>query len=187
VMINWEAHQQKNWRFHHNTVHGISNGWPPALIRAEAGVAGLEIANNTIEVDRGVALALFSSIGGASSGIELLNNIVSRTAPRTGSYPGMGGNDAVVHLGGSATLADIAIENNLFEGFPATRIVKNDATYTPASVVTSGNIEGQDPAWLQIGSRETTYYDLGASSPAREAGIDIGYPFTGSKPNIGSH
>lgn len=184
VMIAWGTNKWKDWKFHHNIVHGIRNGWPPAVIRAPS-LDGLEMVNNTIEMDRGIAVMLLSLQEGASSNVKIINNIVSRTATVTDTYYGLG--DATIHIASStATLSNVTIKYNLFEYYPASRIIRNGSPYTPANLVVSNNIEGIDPQWVATGARADTYYNLQPSSPAREAGIDVGYPYGGARPNMGA-
>jgi hypothetical protein len=185
VMIAWGTNKWKDWKFHHNIVHGIQNGWPPTVIRAPS-LDGVEIVNNTFEMDRGVAVTLLSLQEGASSNVKLINNIVSRTATVTQVYPGLGG-DATIHIAsGTATLSNVTIKYNLFENFPPSRIIRNGSPYTPANLVVSNNLVGLDPQWVGTGGRADTYYNLKSTSPAREAGIYVGYPYEGAAPNMGA-
>lgn len=186
IMIAWSTLKWTDWKFHHNIVHGIRNGWPPTVIRAPS-LDGVEMVNNTFEMDWGVAVTLLSLQEGASSNVKLINNIVSRTATVTEAYPGMGGSDATIQIAsGTATLSNVTIKYNLFEGFPPSRIIRNGSDYTPANLVVSDNLVGLDPQWVGTGGRADTYYDLKLTSPARQAGIDVGYPYECTRPNMGA-
>jgi hypothetical protein len=187
IMVAW-VNKWTDWKFHHNIVHGIHYGWPPAVIRAPS-LAGVEIVNNTIELDRGIVVTLLSLQEGASSDVKIINNIVARTATVTQTYGAMS-KDATIQIKSSiATLSNVTIQYNLFENFPESRIIRDESSYKdylPANLVVSNDLIDVDPQWVATGARDGTYYDLQPTSPALHAGIDVGYPYACTRPNMGA-
>jgi gliding motility-associated-like protein len=161
----------ENWKIHHNVFYNIK-GSMPGLVRSEqVGLVNVEIYNNTIEfVDR-CEFAILQLVGGSSRNIKIKNNLIINNTK--GPYPY--GPPVLIQVRPGASLSGLQVTNNFLQNLP---IGNYPGSY-------SNNLSG-DPQITMTGSRPEPYYFPKSGSPLIDRGVDVGFPYSGSAPDIGA-
>ena len=173
-IVNWDTHGNKmsNWNIHHNTFYGLESGYPAEVVRVQnSGFHNVKFYNNTVEFIGTRTCNLFASYGGNGENVEIKNNLIINSNTAYNYYP----NKMVVVENG--TLSNLQVGNNF---------LVNQAVGTYPGTYTN-NITTGDPKITKTGNRPNPYYVPAAGSPLVDAGLSLGLPFSGSKPDIGAH
>ncbi|MBA4053524.1 MAG: hypothetical protein C0490_02320, partial [Marivirga sp.] len=172
-MVNWGDHQFENWNIHHNTIYGVSSGYPTAMIVSyKGGLKNVNIYNNTTETV-GAATVNFIEFnnGGVGENINIKNNLVINSNTSYAWYP-----NRFISLEKASSIKNLQVSNNLFYKLPIGTI---PGTYTNNLTI--------DPKITGSGARPTPYYLPLPGSPLIDAGVNVGLPFQGAAPDIGAH
>jgi hypothetical protein len=169
-IANWD-HSMKNWNIHHNTFYGLQGTYPGEILRSQAnGLHNVKFYNNTIEFAGIKTMNVIGVYGGASDNIDVKNNLFMDNNTSYSYYP-----NQFIHTENGATISTLTVKNNSFVRLPVGTVA---GAY--ASNLTS------DPLITKTGNRPDPYYMPKVGSPLINAGLNIGYPFTGSAPDIGA-
>lgn len=182
-IINWDRSQQKNWDIHHNVFENMGGGgWPATVINSSLGFENLKVYNNYFGFS-GVPFAIIGAHalnqGGFTQGIDFANNIVRRTGSSGGgtNYPPT---DHLLYMNyvDNHPTTGVRIRNNTYFGF--------DPVITSNVQVTSNiNNNTRDPLQNFSGNKPFPYFGLQEGSNEIDAGIQGGYYYDGSAPDIG--
>lgn len=169
-IANWD-HAMKNWNIHHNTFYALQGTYPGEIVRSQSnGLHNVKLYNNTIEFAGTKTMNVIGVYGGASSNIDVKNNLFINNNTSYSYYP-----NEFIHRENGATISGLIVKNNSFNRLPVGTVA---GTY--ASNLTT------DPLVTKTGNRPNPYYLPKAGSPLVDAGLNVGYPFTGSAPEIGA-
>ncbi len=169
-IANW-SNPMKNWNIHHNTFYAIQNIYPGEVVRSQwSGLHNVKVYNNTIEFASTKTMNVVGVYGGASDNVDIKNNLFMDNNTAYSYYP-----NQLVHAENGATVNTLTVMNNSFSRLPIGTMA---GTY--ASNLTS------DPLITQTGARPDPYYMPKPGSPLIDAGLNVGYPFSGSAPEIGA-
>lgn len=161
--------------YHHN----IFRNTQPQAVWADAGaifivadnvpqMEDIEIYNNVFDnlyTGGGSPLKVISVWKGTVDGLDIANNVSTNMLTETYDF----------FIYGAASVNNGSYRNNL----------SHDAHNVSGAISMSGNIVG-DPQYKATGQRWEGYYEASsASSPMVDAGIDVGFAFQGSAPDIG--
>lgn len=172
-MVNWGDHQFENWNIHHNTIYGVSSGYPTAMVVSyKGGLKNVNIYNNTAEMT-GSATVNFIEFnnGGVGENINIKNNLIINSNSSYAWYP-----NRFISLEKGSSVKNLQVTNNLLYKLPIGSV---GGTYTNNLFV--------DPKITASGARPTPYYLPQAGSPLIDAGVNVGFPFQGAAPDIGAH
>lgn len=177
-------------KFHHD--HGMYS----------AGASNLTIRRNVIyETNRGYPLHIYRSGGGTHNNIYVFHNTFSGKSP-TGAPPGQ------IML--CNTLQNVQIKNNIFHDPPQGYAIeycavppscsdlvlshnltdggrsdfRNPSSRPFSGVTYINNKTNVNPKFVDADSRD---YTLTSTSPAVNAGINVGLPYNGIAPDIGAY
>jgi uncharacterized protein YjdB len=173
AIANWDTHGNKmtNWNIHHNTFYGMEDGYPADIVRVQVtGLHNVKFQNNTVEFIGTKTCNLISIYGGASENVEIKNNLIINSNTAYSYYP-----NQLVHVE-NTSLSNLQVANNFLVNQPV-------GTY-PGSY--TNNVSG-DPKITKSGNRPSPYYVPVAGSPLIDAGLNLGFSFTGTKPDIGAY
>jgi hypothetical protein len=181
MSLNSAALGQKNITIEDNLFEhsGFANGefaFDISVIGGGLGtqVNNLHIYNNTIaNTNARAAFYFIPGNGDTLVGTAIINNIVQGVPPTGYGY--------LTFKGTSGTIDGFVLKNNLlFDNVASNQITLLEGAALPTNLVTSEILVG-DPLFLS-----TTDFHLQPGSPALEAGLDVGLPFSGAAPNIGA-
>jgi hypothetical protein len=131
----------------------------------------VKVFNNTIEFTGTRTIHFVGLHGGKSDHVEVKNNLIINS--NTGySY----GPNQLVFLENGATISELQVTNNLLDKMPLGKV---PGTYD------KNKLEGAQIA--KTGDRPYPYYVPTVGSPLIDAGIDAGFTFQGSAPDIGAY
>jgi hypothetical protein len=169
-IANWD-HSMKNWNIHHNTFYALQGTYPGEAVRSQSnGLHNVKFYNNTIEFAGTKTMNVIGLYGGASDNIDVKNNLFIDNNTSYSYYP-----NQFIHMENGATLSVLTVKNNSFYRLPVGNV---SGTY-------SNNLTS-DPLINKTSNRPDPYYMPKTGSPLINAGINVGYPFTGSAPEIGA-
>ena len=169
-IANWD-HPMQNWSIHHNTFYAIQGTYPGEIVRSQSsGLHNVKLYSNTIEFASDKTMNVVGVYGGTSENVDVKNNLFINNNTSYSYYP-----NQLIHLENGAVLNNLEVKNNLFD--------KLSIGSVPGTYL--GNITNLDPMILKSGSRSSTYYMPMAGSPLIDAGMNVGFAFTGSAPDIG--
>ncbi|MBA4053901.1 MAG: hypothetical protein C0490_04240, partial [Marivirga sp.] len=172
-MVNWGDRQFSNWNIHHNTINGVSSGYPTAMICSyKGGLKDINISNNTAEMT-GTATVNFIEFnnGGVGENINIKNNLIINSNTSYSWYP-----NRFISLEKGSTLKNLNVSNNLLYNLPIGTVPGNYSNNLTA-----------DPKITKTGYRPTPYYLPLSGSPLINAGVNVGLAFKGTAPTIGAH
>lgn len=160
-----------NWKIHHNVFYNIK-GSHPGIVRTEKmGLRNLEFYNNTVELNGQRELVVIQLFGGVSRDIKIRNNlIIDNTTGPYSNYP-----PQFIRVSSGASLSGLVVSNNFLQKIPLGNV---SGSY-------SNNYSG-DPKITKSGARPDPYYMPQAGSPLIDKGMDVGFPYSGSAPDIGA-
>jgi hypothetical protein len=170
-IANWD-HPMKNWNIHHNTFYGLENYYPGEIVRSQwSGLHNVKFYNNTVEFTGTKTMSVIGLYGGTSSNIDIKNNLFINNNTGYSYYP-----NQLVHLENGASVSVLTVKNNLFDRLEIGSVA---GTY--------GNNLTSDPLITKADARPSPYYIPKAGSPLINAGLNVGYTFTGTAPDIGAY
>jgi hypothetical protein len=169
-IANWD-NPMKNWNIHHNTFYGLENYYPGEIVRSQwSGLHNVKFYNNTVEFTGTKTMNVIGLYGGASDNVDIKNNLFINNNTGYSYYP-----NQLVHLENGATLSVLTVKNNLFD-----RLAIGTVAGTYGSNLTA------DPLITKTDARPSPYYMPKAGSPLINAGVNVGYTFAGTAPEIGA-
>ena len=169
-IANWD-HAMKNWNIHHNTFYALQGTYPGEAVRSQKnGLHNVKFYNNTIEFASSKTMNVVGLYGGASDNVDIKNNLIINNNTGYSYYP-----NQLIHLENGATLSVLTVKNNLLSGLPLGSVA---GTY-------STNLTS-DPQITKTGSRPDEYYMPKTGSPLINSGLNVGYVYAGSAPEIGA-
>ncbi len=171
-IADWSPAYVTNWSIHHNTFTGLSSGYPGDIIRAQqVGIHNVKIYNNTVEFTGTRTIHFLGLHKGQSDNIEVKNNLVINS--NTGySY----GANQMVFMENGASVAGLNISNNF---------LSNIAIGTTVGTF-ANNLTG-NPQITKSGARPDPYYLPMSGSPLINSGVNLGFAFLGTAPDMGAH
>jgi Bacterial Ig domain len=170
-IANWD-NPMKNWSIHHNTFYAIQGQYPGEVVRSQwSGLHNVKLYNNTVEFASNKTMNVVGLYGGASDNIDVKNNLFINNNTGYSYYP-----NQFVHMENGATLNTLTVQNNSFSGLPIGSVI---GTYT--------NNQTSDPQITKTGNRPDPYYTPKVGSSLIDAGLNVGYPYIGSLPDIGAN
>ncbi len=171
-IAHWSPAYCANWSIHHNTFHSLSSGYPGDIIRAQvSGLHNVKFYNNTVELMGTATINVIGLHAGSSSNVDLKNNLVINSNTSYAWFP-----NQLVFLEKNASVSGLSVGSNLLDKLPLGSVA---GSYTNNLQVSS--------KITQAGARPAPYYLPGGGSPLIDAGVNVGFPFQGSAPDIGAH
>ncbi len=169
-IANWD-NPMKNWNIHHNTFYALQNTYPGEVVRSQwSGLHNVKLYNNTIEFTGTQTMNVVGLYGGVSDNVDIKNNLFINNNTSYSYYP-----NQLVHLENGATVTGLTVKNNSFTRLPIGSV---PGTYL--------NNLTADPMITMTGARPSPYYLPKTGSPLINAGLDVGYTYAGSAPDIGA-
>jgi gliding motility-associated-like protein len=174
-MAEWSTStSRRNWNIHHNIFYGLKGQWPSHAVISRAPVTNLKFNNNVFESTGGQTAHVlgFYTPTAKANNVEVKNNLFinSNTAYNYGT-------NQLIRLQDGGTVQNLQVTNNLFH--------KLDVGNIPGTY--ASNITGVDPQINVSGNRPDPYYRPKAGSPLIDKGINVGFPYSGSAPDIGAY
>jgi hypothetical protein len=171
-IANWQE-LRSNWRIHHNTFYQIeANNTSSDIIRSQVnGLNSVRFYNNSIEMAGTRTTNVIGIYKGVGTSVYLKNNLIVNNNTSYSYYP-----NQLVRLENGAYMSDFQALNNCLYRLPMSKIA---GTYTKNLSL--------DPQIQKAGNRPSPYYVPMTGSPLINAGVNVGYGFTGSAPTIGAH
>src|SRR5258706_7300962 len=178
-IANWDNPMQ-NWNIHHNTFYALSNIYPGEVVRSQwSGLHNVKLYNNTIEFTGTNTMNVVGVYGGSSDNIDIKNNLVINSNTSYNYYP-----NQLVHAEPGATVTVLTVLNNSTTNLdPGSLINSLLSILNPLTNVTVLS----NPAVTKTGNRPTPYYIPASGSSLINAGLNVGFPYTGSAPDIGAY
>jgi gliding motility-associated-like protein len=161
-----------NWKIHHNTFYAQKGRWLGIIRTANAGLKNLQFYNNTIELIGQREIDILAFYGDRpSSDIKIKNNLIidNTTGPYESHSP------KLIFNSKGAQISRLEVANNFFQNMAVGNV---PGTY-------SSNLSG-DPQITKSGNRPDPYYMPRSGSPLIDKGVDVGFPYSGSAPDIGA-
>ena len=169
-IANWD-HAMTNWSIHHNTFYAMGGTYPGEVVRSQNnGLHNVKLYNNTIEFSGTQTMNVVGAYGGSSDNVDVCNNLFINSNTSYSYYP-----NQLVHLENGASLTNLQVKNNNFKNLPVGNVSGSYSNNTTT-----------DPKILQSGNRADPYYTPQSGSTLIDGGINVGFPFTGSAPDIGA-
>jgi len=172
----------KGWKIHHNIFYHLDAPVDVEchLLRAEFSLDSVDFYNNTSSVARNSDFHCFYFYSKDSrsiviSNIKIKNNIFFDSDATGPSHLLL--KWGVDQEGNRVILESIEAMNNMLYN------VTEQPTY---GNVTYYNFTG-DPKFIAMGEVPDPYLRLQDGSPCRDTGVDVGFPYTGSAPDIGAY
>src|SRR5260221_1926175 len=178
-IANWDNPMQ-NWNIHHNTFYALSNIYPGEVVRSQwSGLHNVKLYNNTIEFTGTNTMNVVGVYGGSSDNIDIKNNLVINSNTGYSYYP-----NQLVHTEPGATISNLTVLNNSTTNLdPGSLITSLLSLLNPLINLTVLS----NPSVNKTGNRPTPYYIPASGSSLIDAGLNVGYAYLGSKPDIGAY
>lgn len=171
-IANWSPAYVTNWSIHHNTFNNLSNGYPGEIVRSQqTGIHNVKIYNNTVEFSGTTTMNFLGLHKGQSTNIDIKNNLVVNSNTSYNWWP-----NKLIFTEGGASISGLAVSNNFLSNLPI--------GYSAGSIV--NNFTG-DPKISKSGARPNPYFVPASGSPLIDKGVNVGFAFQGSAPEIGAH
>ncbi len=171
-IAHWSPAYCSNWSIHHNTFHSLSSGYPGDIVRAQvSGLHDVKFYNNTVELMGTATINVIGLHAGSSSNLDLKNNLIINSNTSYAWFP-----NSLIFLEKGASVSGLSVGNNLLDKLPLGSVA---GTYTNNLLVNCGI--------TQSGARPDPYYVPAGGSPLIDAGVNVGFPYHGSAPDIGAH
>lgn len=169
-IANWD-NAMKNWNIHHNIFYGIQGTYPGECVRSQrSGLHNVKFYNNTIEFMGNKTANVIGVYGGTSSNVDVKNNLIINSNTSYNWYT-----NQIVHYENGASISGLQVTSNLLNNLPLGSLL--------GSILNNLLV---DPKIQKSGVRPTPYYVPASSSPLIDGGVNVGLPFSGSKPDIGA-
>jgi hypothetical protein len=170
-IANW-AHAMQNWNIHHNIFYALQGIYPGDVVRSQSsGLHNVRLYNNTVEFAGDKTMNVIGLYGGTSENVEVINNLFINNTTSYNYYP-----NSVIHLEGGAQINNLQVKNNLLDKLSIGTI--SGGLYV-------NNLTG-NPHINKTGERADPHYRPKAGSPLIDAGINTGFTYNGSAPDIGA-
>jgi hypothetical protein len=170
-IANWD-NAMRNWSIHHNTFYGIQGTYPGEIVRSQnSGLHNVKLYNNTIEFVGTKTANVVGVYGGSSDNVDIKNNLIINSNTGYNYY-----SNQLVHQENGATITGLSVGNNLLQNLSVGSLV--------GSILNNLLV---DPKITKTGVRPTPYYVPAAGSPLVDGGVNVGLPYSGSKPDIGAY
>jgi hypothetical protein len=170
-IANWD-HPMKNWSIHHNTFYALQGIYPGEVVRSQkSGLHNVKLYNNTIEFTGTKTMNVVGLYGGVSDNVDIKNNLFINNNTSYSYYP-----NKLVHLENGATLTGLTVKNNSFTKLPFGSV---PGTYQ--------NNQTSDALIAKSGARPSPYYMPQTGSTLINAGLDVGYAYASTAPDIGAY
>jgi hypothetical protein len=178
-IANW-TDPMKNWVIHHNIFYALEEKTVGEVVRSQwSGLHNVKLYNNTIEFAGDLTMNVVGLYGGSSDSLDIKNNLVINSNTGYSSYP-----NQLIHTENSATIGShLQVLNN------------STTNVDPGSILTALlNLLNPlinlavlaNPAVTKTGSRPAPYYIPAPGSSLINGGLNLGYPYGGSAPDIGA-
>lgn len=169
-MANW-SNPMKNWAIHHNIFYALQGTYPGEIVRSQwGGLHNVKLYNNTVEFTGTKTMNVIGAYGGTSDNIDIKNNLFINNNTSYSYYQ-----NQLVHLENGAVVNTLTVKNNSLYKLPIGTVI---GTY-------SNNLTS-DPLITLTGARPDPYYMPKAGSPLLNQGLNVGYTFIGTAPDIGA-
>lgn len=172
-IAHWSPAKCSNWSIHHNTFTGLSSGYPGTVVRAQvSGLHNVKFFNNTVELSGTSTINVFGLHGGRSENVQIKNNLIidANTSYSWWANP-------LIFTENGASLSGFQVTNNHFQKMPVGSV--GGASY-------ANNTAG-DARISKTGSKPAPYFVPANGSPLIDAGVDVGFPYKGARPDIGAY
>ena len=171
-IANWSPAYVTNWSIHHNTFNNLSNGYPGEIVRSQqTGIHNVKIYNNTVEFSGTTTMNFLGLHKGQSTNIDIKNNLVVNSNTSYNWWP-----NQLIFTEGGASISGLTVSNNFLSNLPI--------GYSAGSI--ANNFTG-DPKISKSGARPNPYFAPVAGSPLIDKGVNVGFAYQGSAPEIGAH
>lgn len=170
-IANWD-NAMKNWSIHHNIFYGIQGTYPGEILRSQtSGLHNVKLYNNTIEFIGTKTANVVGVYGGSTDNLDIRNNLIINSNTGYNYYP-----NQFIHQENGATITSLTASNNLLQNMTVGSLV--------GTVLNNLLV---DPKITKTGVRPTPYYVPASGSPLIEGGVNVGLPYSGTKPDIGAY
>ncbi|MBI1767585.1 MAG: T9SS type A sorting domain-containing protein [Bacteroidetes bacterium] len=180
-IANWDNPMQ-NWNIHHNIFYALEELYIGEVVRSQwSGLHHVKLYNNTIEFAGDKTMNVVGLYGGISDNIDIKNNLVINSNTGYNFYP-----NQLIHTENGAAITSGSLQ-----------VLNNSTTnLDPGSLITSLlgllnpliNLTVQpNPAITKSGSRPSPYYIPAPGSSIINAGLNVGFLYAGSAPDIGAY
>lgn len=171
-IANWSPTKVSNWSIHHNTFNNMASYYPGEVVRSEkSGLHNVKIYNNSVEFSGTNTMDFIGLHGGASSNVDVKNNLIINSNTSYSWWP-----NVVFFSENGATISGLNITNNF---------LSNIGVGTTSGTI-SNNLTG-DPKVSKTGAKPSPYFVPASGSPLIDKGVNLGFTFAGSAPEIGAH
>src|SRR5260221_2646372 len=181
-VANW-SNPMQNWNIHHNTFYALEEVHIGEVVRSQwGGLHNLKLYNNTIEFTGTGTMNVVGLYGGSSDNIDIKNNLVINSNTGYSLYP-----NQLIHTENGATISSGTLQvlnnstTNLDPGDMLNSILGLPIPNPLINLTLLSN-----PSITKTGNRPTPYYIPAVGSSLIDAGINVGYPYSGPAPDIGA-
>src|SRR5882762_5325995 len=178
-IANW-GNPMQNWSIHHNTFYALQEIHIGEVVRSQrSGLHNVKLYNNTIEFTGANTMNVVGVYGGASDNIDIKNNLVINSNTGYNYYP-----NQLVHTEPGATISSLTVLNNSTTNLDAGSLITSllNLLNPLINLTTLSN-----PAVTKTGNRPMPYYVPASGSSLINAGLNVGYAYLGSAPDIGAY
>src|SRR5258705_2016152 len=178
-IANWD-NPMKNWNIHHNTFYALSSIYPGEVVRSQwSGLHNVKLYNNTIEFTGTNTMNVVGVYGGSSNNIDIKNNLVINSNTGYNYYP-----NQLVQTEPGATISNLTVLNNSTTNLDAGSLITSLLSLLNPLI----NLKVlTNPSITKTGNRPSPYYIPASGSSLIDAGLNVGYAYLGSSPDIGAN
>jgi hypothetical protein len=179
-IANWDNPMQK-WSIHHNTFYAIQGMYPGEIVRSQwSGLHNVKLYNNTIEFASDKTMNVVGLYGGTSDNLDIKNNLVINSNTRYNYYQ-----NQLIHTENGAVVNQLQVLNNSTTNLDGGNVLASVLGLLQNPLINLNVLP--NPAVSKAGSRPQPYYFPVAGSSLINAGLDVGFPYIGSAPDIGAY
>jgi hypothetical protein len=173
-IVNWQI-LKSNWKIHHNTFYRIQNSSAPTDIRRSQnnGMKNVKFYNNTIETSGSYTTNVVGIYHKSGQSVYLKNNLVINNNSDYHDYY----SNQMIRLENGAYMSDLQVFNNFCYRLPVGKI--SGGWYSKNQTL--------NPQVQKSGSRPSPYYIPMSGSPVINAGINVGFSYSGTAPDVGAY
>lgn len=180
-IANWDD-PVRNWSIYHNVFYALDELHVGEVVRSQwSGLHNVKMYNNTIEFMGANTMNVIGLYGGTSENLDIKNNLVINSNTGYSFYP-----NELIHTENGATVAPGSLQvlhNSTFNIDPGDLLTSLLILFDP--LVNLANLA--NPSITRTGSRPTPYYKPTAGSSLINAGLDVGFLYSGTAPDIGAY